>query len=213
MKYIFFDIDGTLTESGLTSWDLITIGLGLDLQIHHNILEALRDKKMSLQNAIDELSAYWISSGHATKSEFKKFAHNSILRTDAQSTIKQLKTLDYSIILLSGSLDIFAAELSSMIGADGFATTSRAMWEKENFKSFYYGLNQGELKLQAMQKFLNQNKCKHTQCVMVGNGSNDIESFNYITESFCLADTTDLDAKNHAKYVINSLTDLLAYIS
>ena len=98
-KYIFFDIDGTLTEGNLSSWDYVTIGLGLKLEVHHKILKRLGKKELALQAAIDELSKYWKSSNKATLPEFNSILDSIKLRTNTDLIIKELTKKGYKSIL------------------------------------------------------------------------------------------------------------------
>lgn len=211
-KYIFFDIDGTLTEGNFSSWDYITIGLGLDLKVHHNILKKLKENQITLQNAINALSLYWKSSNKANKKEFLTILNSIKLRKNSENTIQELKNNGYKIILLTGSLDIFAKLLSEKLYTDDFLTTSFIIWEDEKLKSFHYELDQCKSKLNQMKQYIKINNIQKENCIMVGNGNNDIDVFKYLNLSFCLKDTSDEETKIHATYVISNLNELLNYL-
>ncbi len=212
IKYIFFDIDGTLTEGELTSWDYITVGLGLDLKVHHDILKRIGENKISIQQAIDELSTYWRSTKNATKESFCEIFKTVAIRKDAINSIAQLRLKGYKSILLSGSLDFYGNYLSNQLKTDDNVTTSQSIWNDSEFISFKYKKDQSKAKLNVLNKYLSTNKINVTECAIVGNGDNDIDVFNLLPLSFSVSDSSTDKIKEIATHQINSLSELLNYL-
>ena len=176
-KAVIFDIDGTLTKKAIF-WTEITRKLGASVEKHMQLFENLVEGKISEDRATEGLVELWNSTGRAAKPEFQKILNAIPLRDDAKDIINYLKSKEYKLVIITGSLDVFAEIIAGKLEIDTWYSNGRTKWNEDgSIVDFGFNVDQAGLKAEQLKDYLKKNNLKPQECVMVGDSSNDVELF------------------------------------
>lgn len=104
-KLVCFDVDGTLVDNVVYSWELFHHYFDVDMEKRERARKQYYNGKIDyLQWALHDMGM-WIEKG-ATKDDFFKAMKNIKLMKGAMETIKELKKNGIKLAIISGSLDI-----------------------------------------------------------------------------------------------------------
>ena len=104
-KLVCFDVDGTLVDNVIYSWELFHNYFEVDMKKREEMKKKYYNGEINyLQWATHDINM-WIKKG-ATKEDFFKAMKNLTLMKGAMETIKELKKHNIKLAIISGSLDI-----------------------------------------------------------------------------------------------------------
>ncbi|KKU19555.1 MAG: Phosphoserine phosphatase, HAD family, SerB [Candidatus Nomurabacteria bacterium GW2011_GWA1_46_11] len=176
-KAVIFDIDGTLTKKS-TFWKELTEKLGGSVDKHMQLFEELLEGKISIDKACEGLVEVWNSTGRAVKPEFEKIFDAIPLRDDARDVVGYLKSKNYKLCIITGSLDIFAELIAKKVGINTWYANGNMKWDKDGkLINFSFNPEQAEQKVTQFKDYLKKNKLESNECVVVGDSGNDIGLF------------------------------------
>lgn len=207
---IIFDLDETLTPEGFTTWNNMTMKLGLPIEKHHAILKKFKNKELTVDEAIQAIVDLWNSSKSFSKKKFLEIANSTDLRPDAERVINYLKP-NYNLCIISGTLEPMVEVVANRLGIDEYFGLSKVTWEKDKkIKWFTYSNdNQANLKANVLENYMSKNNLKFDEIAAIGDGSNDLEIFDKVNTSICIRNSKNKDIQKHTDYAINNLEDLL----
>jgi phosphoserine phosphatase len=176
-KLICFDVDGTLVENK-SSWAFLTASLGCPVEKVIEIYEKTENGSMAFEDGVRILEKMYFESGKAFKNNIRDIFDKICLKDDAKETVGYLKQLDYSVYLISGSIDLYLEIIASKIGADGFF--GHASFDFDNngaLSKINYGREQGPTKARQVNELSDKFEIPKKQIIFVGDSKNDLEAF------------------------------------
>ena len=82
--------------------------------------------------------------------------------------------------MITGSLDIFAELIAKKVGINVWYANGNTKWDKNgNLVNFSFNPEQAEHKIVQLKDYLQKNKLKASECVVVGDSGNDIGLFKF----------------------------------
>lgn len=175
-KVIFFDLDGTLTPG--STWLLLNQRLGITPEEDKYLFEQYLDQKLEYNNWTKELFRIHQSRGQVTKNELVSFIETIELRPDALSTIQTLQSKGYTVVLVSGSVDLIVEEMAKRLGiVEWLACSQLAFDEKGTLSDIISTGDEADSKLGLVLNYLSHHNLSPADAVAVGDGGNEWELF------------------------------------
>lgn len=175
-KLVCFDVDETLVDG--TSWFLLTKGLGCSLQKHIDIFNRARKGEISFIEGERMLTRMYQESGNATRKFIRNLFSEIKPKPEVGKIISYLKKKNYKIYLISGAIDIYVEKIAKKLEVDGFyANSSLGFTENGFLEKIYYRDNQGEVKVEQLNKLIRKLGISMNDVVFVGDSDNDVEVF------------------------------------
>lgn len=177
MKYkaILLDVDGTITKD--LTWTYLTKELGLSIEDHNQIFEDLNNNLLNLTDATNKLLNLWQSKGKITKEKLVEIFLRMPIREGLEKFVKKNSHIEFAII--TGTMDVAAQTIASRLGIKNVYANTRMEFRENILINFKYIPDDfGEMKFNNYKKFINLHNLKPEECVMIGDGSNDVKIYN-----------------------------------
>jgi len=216
MKYklVCFDVDGTLVDNVVYSWELFHNYFQVDMARRETVRKQYYNGEIDyLQWALHDMGM-WMEKG-ATKNDFFKAMRNLKLMNGAMETITTLKNNGTKLAIISGSLDIILEKVLS---------NYKELFD-DVFLSFLIFDDKGKLvdakvtqydmmkKADALRKIAKRERIDLRETVHIGDHHNDLEIAKIAGLSIAF-DCKDDELRKTAKVVIDEkdLREVLKYI-
>jgi len=132
-----------------------------------------------------------------------------VLNDDTEVVVNELKNRGYDIILITGGFDITAEHLGTKLELTHYYATSKLEFSGVGlFADIIASIEDGEAKVAILKKYLDQTGKLASDCIAVGDSSNDIPLFNFTKNGITFDWSKDV-VKDAAKHTIYTLSDLL----
>jgi phosphoserine phosphatase len=175
-RALVVDIDGTLWSSN--SWLELTKGLGADVNKHTRIFSEYKNGRISYPESKTQLIGLWQGTGNANKPFVTKLLKSWKLDARSYDLINLLKSRGFKTSIITSSFDLWAGEVSSTLNTDEFYYNTKTLWDDNNELIDYdYNLDQTGKKLSQFNSFCHKYDLKPEDCLVIGDGENDIELF------------------------------------
>jgi len=176
LKAAAFDIDNTLTDN--VSWLALTDLLGASSKTLQDILRRFLADELSYDDAVRQVTELWQSTGRTDKATWQQIFNDWPLKQGAPELITYLLEQGYDLALITGSVDLFAQTIAARLHIPYWYANATLLWdEHDNLTSFIYVRDQKAQKLQHLHEFAQQIGVSVEDCVVVGDGDNDLETF------------------------------------
>ncbi|MEI7578492.1 MAG: HAD family hydrolase [bacterium] len=210
LKYVFFDLDGTLTPR--PSWEQITELLGGDPEKHLEIFHDYIAGKYNTADATVEIMKLFTTNGPVTKAKLQEISKMIPFRPDAVE-ICQYLAKKYTLGLATSSLDLYAQSKAQELGITEIFVDVTTDWnEKNEMITFHYSKDWNNWKIKRLEKFLQEKNLSKEEIAFVGDGHNDVAIFKALPYTFAIATADNSDIIHEAKVQIKSLSELKNYL-
>ncbi len=174
-KAIIFDIDGTLSPE--ISWLALTRDLGASVDKHIRIYTDYKEGKITYKESKRQLIGIWHATGNANKSFFQKLFEDWPLDPAAQHIVEQARD-KHTLCLITGSIDLYAQIVARKLNVEYWYANTTLHWnEQDELVDMDYELNQADKKLEQFEEFCKTQELKPQDCIVVGDGENDLGLF------------------------------------
>lgn len=175
-KVIFFDLDGTLTPE--SSWYLLNMRLGITPAEDKELFDKYLKESIQYNDWIKELFRIHKSRGSITRDELVSFIETIELRPDALSTISQLQQKGFTIVLVSGSVDLVVDIMAKRLGIREWLACSRLVFDEQEILSEIISTgDEADSKYGLAMKYLSEHSLTTDDAIAVGDGGNEWELF------------------------------------
>ena len=209
IKVIVFDMDGTLTDTGSSTWTVAHEAFGTlnDAKPHKELFEA---KKIDVfEWGVFDISL-WTRKG-VTKQDFERVFQNIKLVEGVEETLKELKSKGYKIALVTGGLSVVAEMIAKKFGFD-YVFSSELAFDYDGLVVGLRRMYDFETKVDALKEIAEKEGIGFDRIAVVGDSSNDIDMFKKagFRVAFC-PDSKELEKV--ADVVVNkkNLKEILKY--
>ena len=207
IKAIIFDIDGTLSHD--ISWTKLTLMLGASVPDHEQIYDDFKNGRMEYEESKKALLKLWRGDGEVTKAKLEKLFNDWELKPDAKEVFDYLKNKGYRTCLVTGSVDLFAEVIARRLGADEYYANTILHWDENNHLHDYtYEIHAGDKKLAQLMEFCKKNSIDPSECVAVGDDTNDTELFKITKRGVAVESPTSQVLDSVAWKKIKALSEL-----
>ncbi len=176
IKAVIFDVDGTLSERD--SWTTLIDDLGGSADEHLYIFRDYLGGKITYEDSKAKLVKVWQATGNANKETFKKVFESWPLRSEAREVVEFLKNRGAIVCLITGSMDLYAEIVAKRLDIPFYFFNAELIWDNNgNLIDFNGTKDQAGKKVEQFLQFCREQNLNPQECVVVGNGANDIELF------------------------------------
>ncbi len=176
MKAVIFDIDGTLTPE--ISWLFLTEALGASKSEHLEIFNSMKAGEIDLPLATSQLLRLWQASGQANLGKLREIFDKVSLREGALEIVNYLRSENYKLCLISGSMGLYAETIAKKLGVEAYFSNTELIFDKAGqLINFKYQPDQGAIKLKQLMEFCARENITLKDCAVIGDSGNDLEIF------------------------------------
>lgn len=178
-KAIILDVDKTLTER--VTWYELTEKLGGDTAEHARLFSSYLGGKLSYEEMKSGLFKMWNQHGQVTKEQLKQIFTDVHLKGEALAVFGELQERGHQLCLISSSIDMFTEIVAKRFNIDYWYANSELVFdENDNWIDFHFDKRMAELKVKQLENYLNRTHLKKTDCVAIGDDTNDAGLFREI---------------------------------
>lgn len=175
-KLIFFDFDGTLTDS--SSWYLFNAYFGITAQEDDSLFKQYLQGSINYKGWMDEITKILKERGLCTKESVEKFAQTITLREEVFEVIKMCKNAGYVVSILSGGIKQAILPVVAGLGVDHVFTAVELVFDSEGkIESMIDHSDERHAKLVAFENVCTQYEVNPEEVIAVGDGGNDLDIF------------------------------------
>jgi len=204
-KAIILDIDGTLSPE--VSWLALTRDLGASVEDHVAIYQSYKAGDSDYLDSKKQLLELWKATGNADHDYFYRLFDQLPLNEDVQNVVDKLKA-NYEICIITGSMDMYAEIVAQKLGVDNWFANTRLDWEHGVLVDMDYELDQASRKLEQFLGFCTANGYKPDECVVVGDGENDLLLFDVSNHGVLVGDDVPTEMVQRSWKIISNLKEL-----
>lgn len=212
IKAVIFDLDGTLTLR--TSWNYLAEYLGASAEEESKNFQDWNDKKITTEQADENILRMWRSGGRANKTEFTKAFKSIPLRPGAVELMQYLKDKGILVCLITGAMDLYAEVMAKRLGAQNYYANTIFHWDdNDEIKKFDYTPDQGLKKLEQFKEFCSEQKLNFTDCAAVGDSQNDYQLFQVTGKGIVIrSEYESKELEKVAWKIVSELPEITKYI-
>jgi phosphoserine phosphatase len=204
-KAVVFDIDGMLSPE--VSWLALTRDLGASVDDHAHIYDDYKTGRIGYEESKRQLIEIWHATGNANKVFFQNLFEHWSLNPAAQQVIDGARER-YTLCLITGSMDLYAQTIARKLGIKHWYANTTLRWNDQGeLVDMDYELRQTERKLEHFAEFCMNQKLKPQDCIVVGDGENDIGLFKLSGKGILVLG--DENADDYRRYAWKIATELV----
>lgn len=204
IKLICFDLNKTLIKEN--SWLQLNLAMGVTEEEDQELLGRYEKGQISYEQWQQNLSKIYLERGRATRKNILEALNNYKYLAGAEEIIKYLKSKEYEIALISGSIDLLVERIGNELQINLYEAHNRLNFDKDGkFIEIVCEGDDSDFKLAALRRFCVHLDIDIKHAVVVGDGDNDLKMF----EETGLGITFEGSAiEKYAWRVIDRLSDI-----
>lgn len=208
-KTIIFDVDDTLCDN---SWWRLNLAAGVTPEEDYELHQRHARGEITYHEWTARLAGIYQREQKLTISLAREVLTGYTLKDDTMTVVSELKKRGYDIILITGGFDITAEHLGQTLQLKNYFATSQLVFTEQNlFSDLKVAHNDGEAKVTILKNYLLETGKSVTDCIAIGDSSNDIPLFDF-TKNGIAFDWSKDTVKASAKQTIATLSDLLTIL-
>ncbi len=178
IELICLDLNKTLIKEN--SWFRLNIALGMTKAEDEILFKLWEEGTISYIEWQDIISRIYINRNAPTRKKIEKVLFDYEYKPDVKEVINYLKKKGYKIALITGAEASLARKVASELGIDMYAADNIFIYdEKDIFKKIIVLGEEEEFKLYQLKSFCYELGIELTQCVCIGDGSNEMVLFKH----------------------------------
>jgi HAD superfamily phosphoserine phosphatase-like hydrolase len=178
-KTIFFDLDGTLTPH--STWYELNLLLGITPDEDKMLFEKYLAGGVDYRGWMSALMELYRRGPKLHRDKIVEFAQTLPLRPDAQTVVHAAKEKGYTVLLVSGAVDIVTQTVAQRLGIDTWFAKTAVVYDPDGYvvdlKTSIEGERDG--KLHFLESYCNEKGIDPREVYCVGDGGNDLELFKH----------------------------------
>jgi phosphoserine phosphatase len=175
-KIIFFDFDGTLTDSN--SWYAFNTHFGMTPEEDHSLFENYVKNSFDYKTWMTEIVRIVKERNLCTKNAVHAFAETIKPRSDAKEVIQACKDADYITVVISGGIKQIIEPVAKKLGVDHVFTTSDLIFDSQGmFETIIDSGDEMHAKVRGFEEVCIERGIPEEQALVVGDSGNNIELF------------------------------------
>ena len=205
MKFICFDLDGTVTRE--QSWLKLNMSLGMTQQRDEELFLSYNSNKITYEQWQEAIVASYVRTDISHENLVVEAFANPKLLPEARRVIDELKDKGYVVVLISGSFDYYVQRVADILGVHDYRACSKLVYDNEGYvTAVIHSGDEHTAKLTYLEELAQKYSTPLNECICVGDGPNDVEMFKATGKGITF---TGSSIENEAWKVVDSLEEVL----
>jgi phosphoserine phosphatase len=178
IKLVCFDLNKTLIKEN--SWFDLNLALGVTPQEDQELFDQYQSGEITYLQWQQKLKDIYISRGLATRSTIESVLFKYTYLPGAQDLVSSLKSKNYNLAIISGSIDLVVNRVCSQLGILNGCANNQFIFSSTNQLLDLKCVEDDLIfKLNQVKKYQSQFNLNPSQICCVGDGDNDSLIFEY----------------------------------
>jgi phosphoserine phosphatase len=206
---ICFDMDGTLTKSN--AWFIFNTLMGITPEYDETLFTQYMSGSLAYADWINLLRTEY-KKVTRNRTEIESALFNVSYRDEVRETITALKTRGYMTAMITGGFDVTAFKVGQELGITHVIANTRCLFDPNDvfLDVVSYG-EEGPCKVIHLEYLCTLLQLAPSDCVVVGDGSNDVGLFELTGNGVTFTTSSD-SAKRAAAAEITNFNELLTIL-
>jgi len=211
-KLVVFDMDGTLISGN--TWFDFNRAMGVTDDQDYALYKSFVNDEITYEQWLAQLlEIYNLAGNKHTKQQVLDYLTQYQLMPEALECLQAIHTAGHDTLLLTGSFQMTADAVAFELDIPTALATTNCIFDTNGH--FVHLESKGDeqfAKLTSLINFCDERGISLTDCIVLGDGPNDIELFKAVRNSVTFTHAPE-SAKAAATYTIESLGELPALIT
>ncbi len=204
IKLICFDLDDTLITKN--SWKHLNLNLGITAEQDREMYREYMSGKTTYEEWGQKVFELYLEHNDATREGITKILSEYEYSSDARDVVTDLKNKGYTLVLISGSIDILVSIVAHDLGIEYFKAHNSFLFDDSGkLAGIHTDGTDTHAKIQYLEAFAEMLNIPIEECACIGDGANDIEMFKKTSKGITF---TGSKIEKEAWKVIDNLKDL-----
>lgn len=174
-KLVVFDLNETLIEEN--TWYELNMAMGLTHDEDTQFMKWYEEGIITYEEGQRMLEKIYISRGQGTREKMLSVMKYTY-KPGAREVVEYLKEKGYTLVLLSGSIDLLVSKVANELGITRFGAHNKIQFDDQGmFKKIICRGDDADFKLEMLVKHCNDLHIGINEAVCIGDGFNDVKMF------------------------------------
>lgn len=204
IKLICFDLDQTLITH--SSWKELGFALGISYEEDNRLYKEYESGKLTYDEWNNKILKYYLKHKDSTREGIRDILSKYSYTEGVREAVEYLKSKNYILVLISGSIDILVEMVARDLGIKYFKANNTFVFdEKDRLQSIRTYGDEISAKADHLESISEMLGINIKECACVADGANDIEMFRRTGHGVTWRGSP---IENESWKVLNSLGDL-----
>lgn len=204
IKLICFDLDNTLITEN--SWKKLGLAFGISAEEDRRLYDEYKEGLYTYDEWNNIIIKRYLEHGEANRENITKILSNYALVDGVREVIEYLKSKDYTLVIISGSIDILIDAVAKDLGVQYAKANNTFEFDGSGIITGVHSDGDDTLaKVTHLKDFCKILNVDITECACIADGANDVEMFRKTGNGITFRGSA---IENEAWKVIDSLEDL-----
>lgn len=208
-KLIIFDLNKTLITEN--SWYDLNAALGVRAEEDAMLMKWGSEGIVTDQQGQDILCAIYRVRARPTRDEIVRILTQYTYTLSARECVSTLQSRGYVLALVSGAMDLLVQHVAAELSIDHFASNNTFEFDEQGVLSrIHTDDNDVTYKAVQLQKLCDQLHIEPDECMVVGDGDNDMRLFELTGHGVTFTGSKIADTAEHVVGSLRELPNLVA---
>ena len=207
-KLIVFDLNKTLIKEN--SWRDLNLAMGVTPAKDAELMERARRGEITDAEGQAELLKIYQQRGDVSCSNIEKILWQYTYMPYARDVVDDLKNRGYNLAIISGAMDILVRHVATELQITWWRSSNRFIFdENDQLIQIQSPEKDTSDKLRQLQQLVGELSITLADCIVVGDGANDVALFQVTGNGITFIDSPIVD---DARWVVDDLSGVLSII-
>jgi len=204
IKLICFDLDQTLITH--SSWKELGLALGVSYDEDQRLYKEYESGKLTYDEWNNKILQYYLKHKDATREGIRNILSKYSYTEGVREAVEYLKSKDYILVLISGSIDILVEMVAHDLGIKYFKANNTFIFDdNDRIQSIHTYGDEISAKADHLESIAEMLGINIKECACIADGANDIEMFSRTSHGVTFKNSP---IEKEAWKVIESFDDL-----
>ena len=207
-ELIVFDLNKTLIKEN--SWRDLNLAMGVTPAKDAELMERARRGEITDAEGQAELLKIYQQRGDVSCSNIEKILWQYTYMPYARDVVDDLKNRGYNLAIISGAMDILVRHVATELQITWWRSSNRFIFdENDQLIQIQSPEKDTSDKLRQLQQLVGELSITLADCIVVGDGANDVALFQVTGNGITFIDSPIVD---DARWVVDDLSGVLSII-
>ena len=207
-ELIVFDLNKTLIKEN--SWRDLNLAMGVTPAEDAELMEQARRGEITDAEGQAELIKIYQQRGDVSRPNVEKILWQYTYMPYARDVVSELRKRGYNLAIVSGAMDILVQHVATELQITWWRSSNRFIFdENDQLIQIQSPEKDTSDKLRQLQQLVGELSITLADCIVVGDGANDVALFQVTGNGITFIDSPIVD---DARWVVDDLSGVLSII-